>query len=160
MAERTIRHAGFVYHKPNVSIGPDGKKVTTWHPVMAYRNETVDIEQESDLAAGDAAGAFYTKDYYPKGHDYEGVPRGLNLGLADGQFTDSDVPDGDDTPDILSESDEEIAAWVGRSSVAKVVEAAGEDPEKAAKLIEAEETASGGDPRKTLISALDKIVGE
>lgn len=160
MAQRTIRHAGFVYMKKHSAVGTDGKKTESWHPIMARRNETVDIQQESDLELGDREGAFYTNDHYPKGHTYEGVPKGLNLGLAEGPFTDSDVPEGDDTPDILQETDEELAAYAGRATVRQIQAAVGDDPEKAAKMIEAEIAATGDDPRPTLIKALDKIVGE
>lgn len=153
MAEVKIRHAGFVYHKSQASIGPDGKKVTTWHPVMAQRGEVVDIEQESDLENGHNIGAFWTNDFDPE----TGVPKGF-VGPDSTTFSDAQVELSDDVPDVDEATDLELAEWVQKSTVAQV-EALATDPDKAARLLEAEEAASGRDPRKTLVEALEKIVG-
>lgn len=153
MAQMKIRHAGFVYHKSQSSVGTDGKKVKTWHPVMAHRGQTVEIEQESDLEKGHAEGAFWTNDYDPE----TGVPKGF-IGPDSTTFSDAQVELSEDIPDIDEATDVELAEWVQGATVAQIVEQA-TDPDKAARLLEAEETASGADARKTLVEALEKIVG-
>lgn len=156
MATVKIRHAGFVYNKRHVSIGTDGKKVETWHPVMAQRNDVLDTKDihEADLDHGEEIGAFWTSDYDPE----TGVPLGFNI--QTGTFTDAAVEMSDDVPDVDEATEVELAEWVQGATVKSVVELAGDNPDHAARLLEAEEAASGRDPRATLVKALEKIVGE
>lgn len=152
-----IRHAGFVYNKKHVGVGgPDGKKVTTWHPVMAMRDEEVNVDDmhEADHEKGHEIGAFYDDDVY----DPEtGVHKAFDI--QSGRFVDKQVEFTEDFPDLDNDPQAEIVAWVKRSSVAAVIELAQNDPDRAAILLEAENDASGKDPRVTLVRDLDKIIG-
>lgn len=56
----------------------------------------------------------------------------------------------------------EVIEWLeeGKPSVSEVVAAANGDAEAAKVIIEAEDTVKGGDPRKTVVGPLQKIVDE
>lgn len=158
MAETVkIRHAGFVYNKKHKTIGTDGKSTTTWHPVMAQRGDVLNVDDihEADIEKGNEVGAFWTNDYDPE----TGVPKGFE-GPSSTKFTDADVELGDDTPNMDEATDVDLADWVQNVTVKSVVALAADNPDYAARLLEAEIAASGDDPRPTLVKALDKIIGE
>lgn len=152
-----IRHAGWVYNKKHSSIDTNGKKVTTWHPVMAQRGEVLKVDDihEADFEKGHEDGAFWTNDYDPE----TGVPKGFD-GPSSTQFTDAEVELGDDTPNMEEATDVDLVDWVQNVTVKAIVALAGDNPDYAARLLDAEIAASGDDPRPTLVRALDKIVGE
>ena len=57
---------------------------------------------------------------------------------------------------------EDLAKWLKQSpkpTVDEVVEEANNDPERAAKLLEAENLATGQQPRSTLVERLEEIIG-
>lgn len=150
-----IRHAGFIYHQKNKTIAQNGEKIESWNQVMAYRGNTVTLEQEDDYQRGLANDAFWTKDFEAEGSDYSGAPKGLRLGA---QFDDSQVEFSEDLPDVDNDSDEALALWVGEHTAAQVLDLA-TSPDRAARLAEAEENVTGRDPRKGLMTDLEKIVG-
>lgn len=66
-----------------------------------------------------------------------------------------------ETPDLAQlaslSPDEVVAAIEGGATVGELVKAIGGDPELATKVLDAEKTATKGDPRKTLLKALAPI---
>lgn len=151
-----IRHAGFVYNKKHSTVGTDGKKVTTFHPVMAQRNDVLNVGDmhETDVEKGHEIGAFFDDDKF---HPETGVPHGFDI--QSGTFSDHQVEMTDDVPDVDEATEAELVEWVKGTTVKAVLELAGDNAEHAALLLQAEQDASGRDPRPTLIAALDKIIG-
>jgi len=76
--------------------------------------------------------------------------------------TDADqAVGGDDTLDVSSASVEELASWIeeDKPTVNEVLEAAGGDPATASKLLDAENLATGNQPRQGVVEGLSKIAG-
>lgn len=61
--------------------------------------------------------------------------------------------------DAGSASDGELAAWIkdAKPNADDTVAAAGEDAELAARLLDAEQAATGGNPRKTVVKGLEAV---
>lgn len=67
-----------------------------------------------------------------------------------------------DAPDVGEASVAELASWIEAESpnAADTVALAEGDPARAAKVLEAEQSATGGDPRKTVEGPLQKIIDD
>ena len=65
-------------------------------------------------------------------------------------------------PDLNTATVVEVAAWISESrpDVPTTIAAAGDDPAKAGKLLDAENEATGGDPRKGVEDGLTKIIDD
>lgn len=97
----------------------------------AFQGETLDLPAE-EAKRGDEIGAFRTDE--------------------------SDAATGDFDP--ATASDEELAAWFDtKPTVQDVLDAAGDDPQRAQRLLDAENEASGNDPRKGVVEGLAAIAG-
>lgn len=140
--EKTIRAAQFMYFVPT---GEErlNRKTGQMEEVLAVRHaffgDTVDIPREQDVKAGEEGGAFSS---------------------GDDQAADEQVAVATDEPDFSSH--DALVAWFEntRPSVKKVVAAAEDDPDKAEALLLAENTATGGQPRKGVRSGLETILEE
>jgi hypothetical protein len=97
----------------------------------AWQGQSVELSEE-DIARGEEAGAFVTEEV-----------------AADEAGAIS-----------LESTDEELEAFVKDAKISKVVEAAGQDAEFAKRLLEAENAATGNDPRKGVVAGLAQIVGD
>lgn len=98
---------------------------------MARQGQTFDFSDE-DTARGDADGAFVTEET-----------------AVVGEATIS-----------AASTDDELEAFVKDAKVGEVVEAAGGDAEFANRLLEAENGATGGEPRSGVLKGLTAVVGE
>ena len=104
---------------------------------LAQRGETIDFSQE-EAERGDRLGAFAV----------ESLPAAKRPTEAVGET--GIKPDS---------TDEELEAFVKDAKVPEVVEAAGEDVAFAQRLLEAENAATGNDPRKGVAEGLAGVVG-
>lgn len=147
MTEVQIKHAQFQYFVETPSVDPaTGKETTRLGSVIALRDQIVDIPRDEDIERGEAAGAFYTEEDFAEATEGETEE-------ADDEAEPSPAPS-DPTHDNL-------VVWIRdeRPNAATVVAKAGDDPAMAQALIAAENEASGGDPRKSVIEPLNKIAG-
>lgn len=130
MAERTISIKAFPYYA-EIEDPLDEDEVVLVER-LARRGETVDF-RDADTRRGDRVGAFETaKD--PDDEEFE----------------------------ASSASDAELVEWLTeqRPPVNEVIDAADNDPDTARRLIAAEEEATDGNSRATLLSALSKVTSE
>lgn len=129
MPKAIIRHRAFPYYV-------DREDPTTGNTIrvelLGRRGEEVELS-DADYARGERLGSFIPQPT-------EETPEGV-LDPA--------------TADIT-----ELATWIeeDKPTVNEVVEASGGDPNIAARLLEAEEMATQGTPRKTLVDALTPII--
>jgi hypothetical protein len=76
----------------------------------------------------------------------------------------SPAPEGEDVDevDVLAASltEAEMTDYVGHHTIKEIVTAVGENAELAQKVLTAEADATGGEPRPTLVKALEKVIGE
>lgn len=133
MAKRTIKYETFPYR---VEIpapgGKDGDTIVV--EKLGRRGETVDIPFKDDVALGDRLGAFGDP----------GVPPEPVVGERD----------------LTELGEDELALWIEdqHPTVSEVVDAAGGDPEVAKRLLAAENSASGQDPRKGVVDGLAAVI--
>lgn len=146
-----IRHAGFTYHKEHDVIQPDGSTARVWNKVMALRDEEVNLVVKQDYDIGLREGAFWTDDYHPD----TGVPNDLDIDDEDTVFPTAD----DDEISIDEASEEDLVEFVKESKVEEVLELA-DTKERAQKLLDAENMATGNDPRVTLEAELKRRIEE
>jgi hypothetical protein len=142
MTRRKIKHAQFDYYVPSVRANvKTGKEQERLARRIALGGTWVDIPRDEDVARGEKVGAFFT-------------PEELDPSVATG---DEELSD----DDIESEEDidkDELVRWIREDKpTAPQVVARAESPAMAQALIEAEEEASGGDPRSSVITPLEKI---
>lgn len=146
-----IRHAGFTYHKRANTIMPSGEIVAAFTPVTALRDEEITLEFEGDYQRGLEEDAFYTDDHHP----VSGVP--LAYLREVGEIDEDEDVDEDEVVDIDNATDEELMEFVNSSNIATVLEVA-DNPERARRLLQAEGSSTGHDPRKTLVEELERRV--
>jgi hypothetical protein len=86
--------------------------------------------------------------------DYE---RALRFAAIEGTTADA-TPEGDGT--VSSDDPASLAEWIKSSkpTVDETVDAAEDDPERAAKLLEAENLATGEQPRRGVVEGLNEII--
>lgn len=146
---RKIKHAQFSYYVPTESVDmKTGRTRERLSRRIARYGEWVVIPRQEDVETGEEAGAFFTdEELNPTAADEEEAQGG---GITDDDIDDATVP-----------SHDELVAWIRdeHPNSASVVERAGDDPEMARALIAAENEASGGDPRKSVIEPLERIAG-
>jgi hypothetical protein len=151
MAERevVIKHGVFWYYASEMQV-INGEEKDTLIQKMAFNGETVTLTRDSDIERGERYGAFYS--------DEEMERLGLNRASADTEGGAISLADRDD---------QELVDWLmstgefdgnKKPTADEVIAAAGDDPDLAERLIEAEDTASGGNPRKSVDDGLNKIV--
>lgn len=136
MAERTIKHRVFHYRTVEDDPNRPGNEVYVEHAVS--RGATVDIPLDVDINRGEKFGAFYTDEE-------------LNAQATAADTTGVEALDLDATVEWL-ESDE--------PTVDEVLEKSQGDPTRARVLLEAEDQATGGNPRKGVQDGLAKVIGE
>lgn len=140
MARKTIRAAQFMYYVPTgrTRVRRDGVQEDVLAVRHALRGDTVDIPRAEDAERGTRAGAFVPEEVEQESPVVEEeVDAGLDFTSHDG-----------------------LVAWFreARPSIHEVVDAAEGDQEKAQLLLAAEETATGGQPRKGVVSGLNRII--
>jgi hypothetical protein len=119
-----------------------------WIERTAKQGDTVDIPREEDIARGEELHAFVTEeDAAAAQHEAE--------------ETDTDTePEEVDSVSVMT--DEELVAWIkeDKPTAHEVVDAAEGDPDLARRLLDAEDEASGGDSRKSVVSGLTAIISQ
>lgn len=138
MTEVRIKHAQFAYRVPFEEDDGTGKVRTVYGKRLALHDEVVDIPLDEDIEFGEANNAFYTE---------------ADIEAAEEAAAETEPS---------STEHDDLVAWIrdDRPNSAEVVAAAGDDPEKAEALIAAENEASGGDPRKSVVEPLGKIASQ
>lgn len=143
MAEKTIKHAQFSYQVENTDTDTrTGKERQRLSKRVALRGATVDIPRDEDIQRGEEQDAFVTEE--------------------DVATTEEVSEEEEEEAEPSPESDEiydDLVRWIRdtKPTADKVVAEAGNDPEKARMLMDAEEEASGGQPRKGVMAELEKI---
>lgn len=89
------------------------------------------------------------------------VPGGIAVGGANVTPGVAQAVGSDSEIDVAGSSVEDIAAYLEaeKPNAAETVALAGDDPELAQKVLDAEKAAQGGDPRVTVQEPLQKIIG-
>jgi hypothetical protein len=152
----TIKHREFSYRVPIldddgeqvVKTTKHGREVPKYRRSHAYRRQQVDIPLDEDVERGVAFGAFYTED---------------ELNAMAGGEVEVEATGSNEVPSDLNYDDQgELVTWIKESkpNAQAVIDAAQNDPDKAIALMDAEEEATGGQPRKTVMSGLQKIANE
>jgi hypothetical protein len=149
MAERTIKHGLFTYWTPVEQLQADGEVVSRFTEQMAFAGQTVDIPREQDIARGEEHGAFYTEEELKRS---AAAPAASEETAEEVELKDLD--------------DEELVDWLmstgefdgnKKPTVPEVVAAGADDPGFADRLLKAEHTASGGDPRDGVVKGLEAV---
>lgn len=149
MADRTIQHAQFLYYIETPYTDPETQEEgVRLSRRIAMNGETVDIPRQEDLDRGDEGGAFYDPENHPEQ-------------LGDDAAEDADAAnaaEAGDTPDIDADHDT-LVNWIQneRPNEDEMVAAAQNDPGMAQALMDAEQEASGGDPRKGVMTRLKAL---
>lgn len=142
-----IQHAQFLYYIEVPYTAPDGEESTRLSRRIALHGEVVDIPRDEDITRGEENGAFADEDVeLPPEDDAAEDADAANAAAAAG------------TPDINASHDE-LVNWIqsAKPTEAEMVAAAQNDPVMAQALMDAEEEASGNQPRKGVMEKLQKI---
>lgn len=154
MAERevTIKHGLFYYHElvPRIINGEE-KEILVER--LAFHGETLTLDRDADIQRGDEVGAFYSDEELKA------------LETAAAPPTASDNPEGE-VRDPKELDEEELVDWLmatgefdgqKKPTAAEVVAAIGDDAEFGDRVLDAEETASGGSPRKAVAEHVESL---
>lgn len=129
--KRTVRIRGFSYFENDTDpLSGDTIRVER----TATRGDTIEVE-EPQAERGDRLGAF-------------GDPA-----ARDGEEAVAPVSGSD----LSLAGDDELVAFVESANASDVVDAAGNDPALARRLLDAEQTAHGQDARKTVVEPLTAL---
>jgi len=143
MAVKTIRSAQFQYFIPTGEQRTyrDGRVEDVLSIRHAFRGDKVNITRPEDIAAGEAAGAFEPEEVEQESPVAEPEPTDTGLDFS---------------------SHDALVFWIQREkpTVSAVVDAAEGDSDKAQLLLAAEEEASGGQPRKGVVTGLNDLIEE
>jgi hypothetical protein len=161
MAERTIRHLGFWYMVELEDRFHPGKKV--WIERSARQGETVDIPREEDIARGEELHAFVTEEDEAAAKAAAEAEAEEAEEMRQSQLEAQSpvtTPDTEEVDSVSEMSDDELVAWIkeDKPTAHEVVDAAEGDPDLARRLLDAEDRATGGDSRKSVISGLTAII--
>jgi hypothetical protein len=144
---RTVKVLAFTYAKVHDNpYDPDGPKIV--ENTVAQRGDELvwDDLTDYDKNRADKFDVFYT--------DEEAQRLQPDGTLAEPEDMSSETI-------VLGENStvEELADWIreDQPTIDEVVELAGDNPALAQKLIQAESAATGGDPRRTLVTRLEKV---
>jgi hypothetical protein len=148
MAERTIRHLWYSWREPIVIDGRPlvdqaGQPVTTVK--IADQGETVELSDQ-EIERGEALGAFEGTDSVP------------SAPMVDGNSRQEVEARGEAPLNLATATDDQLDGWVAGATAADVTDAAGEDPALAGRLLDAEERATDGQPRKTVEQKLTAVI--
>jgi hypothetical protein len=147
MAPVTIKHAQFLYYTESEYTDPKtGEQKTRLSRHIAMRGQTVDIPRDEDQERGETTGAFMTTA--------DAIPADE---VAEDEAT-SEPPL--ESSELDFSNQDELVAYLkdNKPTVVATVALADNDPEKAEALMDAEEIASGGQPRAGVMNGLQKIL--
>lgn len=130
MPKRTVKLKSFVWHETYKDY--NGEERT--RVVQSQRGEVIDVPKEVAAYGDDPAiGAFVTKE------DEEAQAA--------------------QTVDLEEMDHEELTNWVSESTIPQILTAANANPDLVDDLLEAENAATGNDPRNGLVEGLAQIAG-
>lgn len=151
LAEKTVQHGLFWYYKPEMQV-INGEERLQLIQHTAFSGEKIQLHMHSDLERGERHGAF--------------LPAGASIAQS-GELV---PPQEEETEVELSSLDhEDLVDWLmgtgmfdgqKKPTAAEVVTAAEGDPALAKRLLDAEQEASGGEPRKQVREGLEKTAAE
>ena len=157
MAERTIRHLGFWYMVELEDRFHPGE--TYWVEKTAAQGETIDIPRDEDIERGEELHAFLTEEDVA---EQEAALEAEQEAIVEAQQAQLIVPSTqvEEVDSVSQMSDDELVAWIReeKPNANEVVAAAEGDPEQARRLLDAEDTATDGDSRKSVVHGLTAII--
>jgi hypothetical protein len=153
---RRVRHGLFTYWESEPTISPDGQEINRLVEKMAFAGAVIEVPRDYDLARGEQFGAFTDERFNDDGTPI--VPEGVS-------------EDGDESEDVeLSDLDDsELVEWLTgtgmfdgerKPNANEVVAAGAGNPELAKRLLAAENTASGDQPRETVVKGLQATAAQ
>lgn len=157
MAEKTvkIKHGLFYYHEPVMRIvGGEEKSVLVER--LAFHGEEVTLTRDADIERGNEVGAFFTDEELKQMEEASAPP------------SPDENPE-ETTRDPKELDDEDLVDWLmgtgefdghKKPTAAEVVDAIGDDAEFGERVLDAEETASGGNPRKAVVEHVESLTEE
>lgn len=159
LAKRTIGHLSFPYTRVRQVDGQERRS-----RAYAMRGESVELLPE-DVERGERLGAFDQPPPIPT--DSEALEAALEAARAGADpWVPSPavpqeahlLPEGTEalaSGEMPSVDDDDLAAFVEEANADDVIDRAGDDPDVAARLLEAEQAQEK--PRKTVVEALEKV---
>jgi hypothetical protein len=159
-----VKHKLFTYRVPvldaegNPVIAKSKRNIerAKFRTVHAQRFQAINLDDipEDELARGEELGAFFTEDELR-------VLRGGAPAASNGSNGEESTEGTDEVPEELNFDDHDsLVLWIKtqKPTVDAVVAAAGDDPDNAEALLDAENEATGGQPRSSLVTRLKKII--
>lgn len=150
-----IKHGLFWYYDTDTRpVNGELKEVVVER--LAFNGDEVEVPFPVDQERGDLYGAFYSDEELQKikHPSVTGETQELESGQS-GQPDPDDLDDGELVDWIMSTGEFDGQK---KPNVDQVVAAAGGDPDKAARLLEAEEKAQGGQPRSGVQEGLERVI--
>jgi hypothetical protein len=154
---RRVRHGLFTYWEAEPTISPDGQEVDRLVEKMAFQGAVINVPRDYDLKRGEQFGAFTDERF-----DDEGQPLSVSGAEDEGA-------EGTDEVDLDELDDSELVEWLTatgmfdgekRPNVNEVVAAGDGNPELAKRLLAAEATASGDQPREGVVKGLQAVAAQ
>lgn len=160
--EFVVKHGVFWYHEPDTVVGNDGLPREVLVERMAFHNEVVKLHRQVDINRGQKHDAFWSDEDVARIRK-EGRIVGQNaLPAGSGDAGASDVNVGELEDDELVDWLMSTGEFDGRKkpNAREVNEAVGDDSALAERVLQAENTAQGNEPRveveKHMTSVIDK----
>jgi hypothetical protein len=154
--KRKVKVLAFTYAKVyDNPYDPDGPKIV--EAAIAQRGDLVDWDE---LTPYDQERADKFEVFYDEGEPELEVQPDGTLAPAEEPDEESGSADGEDIALGPNSSVQDLTEWIrdDQPTVTEVVELADGDPAMAQKLLDAENAATGGDPRKGVVDGLNKII--
>jgi hypothetical protein len=135
-----------------------------WIERNARQGETVDIPREEDIARGEELHAFVTEEDIEAAEaaaDAEAEEsEEMRQSQLEAQAKPTDTEEVEEVSSVSEMSDEELIDWIKKDkpNAHEVVDAAEGDPDLARRLLDAEDAATGGDSRKSVVSGLTAVI--
>lgn len=169
IATRVVRHGLFWYYQPTESvINGEVKTLLTQH--ISYAGDVIDLVLRSDVERGEQYGGIWDQEESDRRIKKQQVrlpepdPDATVAGTADS--VGEDDGDGEEV-ELKDLDDQELVDWLmstgefdgnKKPTASEVVEAVGkDDKELAERVMTAENTATGGNPRASVITPLTAV---
>lgn len=145
--KKTVKHAMFSWYELGDHPYLPDTQITTEH--HAFRGQEIEIPVKA-AAFGDYHGAFFTDEELA----------GQNADVSDEEQADVDTPTPTGSAEVDAMSVDDLAAVIKDNNLnaQQTVILAYGDPERAKKVLDAENIATGGAPRDTVVAGLNAVV--
>lgn len=157
---RRIRHGLFTYWVSTPTIDQGGEEIIRFTEQMAFRGQVVHVERKYDLARGEQFGAFEPERFNDDGSPIEPPA---------GQAPEGAAEDDEDKVELSELDHEDLVDWIQgtgmfdgekKPTANEVVKAGNGNPEFAKRLLDAENEASGQQPRDTVVKGLSSVAAQ